>query len=303
MDIHNCNICPRKCGVDRAHTLGFCRIDHRPHIAEICVHRGEEPVLGGDRGVCNVFFSSCNLRCSFCQNYEISQETSPKKEITSLHSAADLIINILSTNQITALGFVSPSHQAFQMKAIIDIIRKRGFSPTIIYNTNAYDNVDTLRELEDYVDIYLPDYKYADNSIAVKYSQAPNYAEIALNAIKEMYRQKGATLEIGSDGIAKKGIILRHLVLPGNVFNSINVLKKVAYEISPDLHISLMSQYYPEYKAKQDEKLGRLITPKEYNKVTEAAETLGLINGWVQELGSNQNYRPDFTREGSPFDI
>ena len=302
MNIHNCNICPRQCGVDRANTLGFCKIDHRPHIAEICLHRGEEPVLGGGRGVCNVFFSSCNLRCIFCQNYEISQETFKKQEITTIESAVTRIASILCTENIDTVGFVSPSHQAFQMKCIIDTLRRRGFNPTIIYTTNAYDSVETIRELEDYVDIYLPDFKYASDDLAVKYSSAPNYTKIATAAIAEMVRQKGTDLTLDESGTARKGIILRHLVLPGNVFNSINVLKKVAYDISPDLHISLMSQYYPEYKAKDDEKLSKYVTQKEYSKVTETAETLGLTNGWVQELGSSGFYCPDFSVSGNPFE-
>ncbi len=295
-------MCPRQCGVDRAVSTGFCGIDHRPHIAEICVHRGEEPVLGGGRGVCNVFFSSCNLRCVFCQNYEISQQAVSKKEITTIADAATRIASILCSENIDTVGFVSPSHQALQMKCIIDLLRRRGFNPTIVYNTNGYDSVETLRELEDYVDIYLPDFKYASDDIAVKYSSAPGYSAKALAAIKEMYRQKGDALTLDADGTARSGIIIRHLVLPGNVFNSINVLKKVAYDISPDIHISLMSQYYPEFKATNDEKLGKLVSQKEYFKVTEAAETLGLVNGWVQQLDSNKVYRPDFSREGSPFE-
>lgn len=302
MDIHHCDLCPRQCGVDRAVSTGFCGIDHRPHIAEICVHRGEEPVLGGGRGVCNVFFSSCNLRCIFCQNYEISQQAVSKKEITTIADAATRIASILCSENIDTVGFVSPSHQALQMKCIIDLLRRRGFNPTIVYNTNGYDSVETLRELEGYVDIYLPDFKYASDDIAVKYSSAPGYSATALAAIKEMYRQKGDALTLDADGTARSGIIIRHLVLPGNVFNSINVLKKVAYDISPDIHISLMSQYYPEFKATNDEKLGKLVSQKEYFKVTEAAETLGLVNGWVQQLDSNKVYRPDFSREGSPFE-
>ena len=188
------------------------------------------------------------------------------------------------------------------MKCIIDTLRRRGFNPTIIYNTNAYDSVETIRELEDYVDIYLPDFKYASDDLAVKYSSAPNYTKIATAAIAEMVRQKGTDLTLDESGTARKGIILRHLVLPGNVFNSINVLKKVAYDISPDLHISLMSQYYPEYKAKDDEKLSKYVTQKEYSKVTETAEILGLTNGWVQELGSSSFYCPDFSVSENPFE-
>ncbi|MCQ2974797.1 MAG: hypothetical protein MJ211_08295 [Bacteroidales bacterium] len=303
MDIHHCNMCPRNCGVDRtSENLGFCRINAKPHISDICVHKGEEPVLGGEKGVINVFFSSCNLKCIYCQNYEISQETPTKKEITRIQGAVTRIAGLMCSEGINTVGFVSPSHQAFQMKCIIDLLRKRGYNPTIIYNTNAYDSVETLKELENYIDIYLPDYKYSSNDLGVKYSSAPNYNEIALASIQEMYRQKGDKLVLDENGLAKSGIILRHLVLPGNVSNSINVLKNVAYEISPNIHVSLMAQYFPEYKALQDEKLNRTITEKEYVKVTNTADALGIVNGWFQELKSNLNYRPDFKKEGNPFE-
>ncbi|MBR4440982.1 MAG: 4Fe-4S cluster-binding domain-containing protein [Bacteroidales bacterium] len=302
MDIHHCNMCPRNCGVDRAKQLGFCQTDFRPHISEICVHKGEEPVLGGEKGVCNVFFSMCNLRCVYCQNYAISQQHRDKKEITGIQEAVDRIAFILCNEGISTVGFVSPSHQVFQMKAIIDLLHKRGFYPTIIYNTNAYDSVETLRELESYVDIYLPDYKYSDDALSVKLSSAPSYSSVALAAIKEMYYQKGSRLALNDDGIAESGLIIRHLVLPNQVENSINALKTIAYEISPNIHISLMSQYYPEYKALEMPELNRYITTEEYGRVCDAAEDIGLVKGWWQQLDSNKEYCPDFDKQGNPFE-
>lgn len=303
MDIHNCKMCPRKCGADRAlETLGFCGTDSHVHISEICVHRGEEPVLGGGKGVVNVFFSGCNLRCVYCQNYQISQQKPSKKEITSCTQAATVIANYMCKEGINTVGFVSPSHQVFQMRTIIDLLHKRGFKPTVIYNTNAYDDVETLREIADYVDIYLPDYKYSDDELAVKYSSAPGYSQKALAAIKEMYYQKGSRLVLNDDGIAESGLIIRHLVLPDCVENSVNALKNIAYEISPNIHLSLMAQYYPEFKALEMPELNRNITATEYEKVCNAAEELGLFKGWFQQLKSSGNYRPDFDKDGNPFE-
>ncbi len=295
-------MCPRKCGADRTSSkLGFCGIDGRPHIAEICVHKGEEPVLGGADGVVNVFFSSCNLRCVYCQNYAISQNKPEKQEITSYEKAVTKIAEYLCQG-INTVGFVSPSHQLFQMKTIIDMLHKRGYHPTIIYNTNAYDDPMTLREMESYVDIYLPDYKYSDECLGVKYSGAPNYPDAALMAIQEMYYQKGSRLELSDDGIAEKGLIIRHLVLPNNVDNSIKALETIAYDISPRIHLSLMAQYFPEYKAKEIPELSRTITEGEYETVCNRAEELGLVRGWRQQLSSNENYRPDFQKDGNPFE-
>ncbi|MCQ2252130.1 MAG: 4Fe-4S cluster-binding domain-containing protein [Bacteroidales bacterium] len=302
MDIHNCTMCPRRCGADRTSSrLGFCGIDGKPHIAEICVHKGEEPVLGGSNGVVNVFFSSCNLRCVYCQNYTISQQKPSKPEITSYEKAVTTIAGFLCQG-INTLGFVSPSHQVFQMRTIIDMLRKRGFNPTIIYNSNAYDDPETLRELESYVDIYLPDYKYSNNDICVRYSSAPNYPEAAQKAIAEMYYQKGSRLELNDDGIAESGLIIRHLVLPNNVENSIKALETIAYDISPRVHLSLMAQYFPEYKALEISELNRAITAEEYQTVCDKAEELGLVRGWQQQLSSNENYRPDFQKDGNPFE-
>jgi len=295
-------MCPRKCGADRTSSkLGFCGIDGKPHIAEICVHKGEEPVLGGENGVVNVFFSSCNLRCVFCQNYRISQLAPEKKEILSYEKAVTRIAEFLCQG-INTVGFVSPSHQVFQMKTIIDMLRKRGYNPTIIYNTNAYDTVETIRELEGYVDIYLPDYKYSIDAKAVEYSSAPNYNEVALAAIKEMQYQKGTRLDLNDEGIAESGLIIRHLVLPNNIENSIKALENIAYEISPRVHLSLMAQYFPVYKALDMADINRNITAEEYQTICDKAEELGLVRGWQQQLSSNESYRPDFQKEGNPFE-
>jgi putative pyruvate formate lyase activating enzyme len=210
------------------------------------------------------------------------------------------ITKILSTG-INHVGFVSPSHFIPQVKIIINSLRSLGLNPVFVYNSNGYDTVENIRSLESYIDIYLPDYKYADQNIGRNFSDVKNYPEVALNALKEMFRQKGADLPLNDNGYATKGMIIRHLVLPGHPENSIQVLRNIARELSVDLHISLMSQYYPTYQVKNHEILGRTLKSKEYEKVTDELEYLGFENGWVQEMSSHENYRPDFEAE-KPFE-
>jgi putative pyruvate formate lyase activating enzyme len=186
------------------------------------------------------------------------------------------------------------------MMAIIRGIKETGRNPVIVYNTNAYDKAETLKMLEGLIDVYLPDFKYMNASLSYRYSQAKDYPETASAAIKEMYRQKGSTMIMNERGIAKSGIIVRHLVLPGAVGQSIEVLRHIAEEISPSLHISLMSQYYPTTLVRNHSKLNRTISYKEYKKVTDAMYELGLYHGWTQDLESHATYRPDFSEE-EPF--
>lgn len=195
------------------------------------------------------------------------------------------------------VGFVSPSHFVPQVKAIINALRNEGHNPVFVYNTNGYDSVETLKSLEGYIDVYLPDFKYMEPDLSLAFSQARNYPEIAGAAVKEMYRQKGSTLRINDDGIAESGLIIRHLVLPNAVENSIKVLKYLAEEISERLHISLMSQYYPTDKVRHIPQLNRLITLDEYEQVTDAFHKLGFYRGWLQELESPKNFRPSFEND------
>jgi putative pyruvate formate lyase activating enzyme len=209
------------------------------------------------------------------------------------------IIKILSTG-INHVGFVSPSHFIPHVNIIIDSLRALGLNPVFVYNTNGYDNIESIRELETYINIYLPDYKYSDAALGKQYSDVKDYPEVALTAIREMLRQKGSELPLDNHGYATKGIIIRHLVLPGHPENSINVLRTIANELTNDLHISLMSQYYPTYQVNNHEFLGRTLKAGEYSKVVHELKELGFENGWVQELSSNENYRPDFESE-KPF--
>jgi putative pyruvate formate lyase activating enzyme len=302
-ELRACRICPRNCNTDRfSGKMGYCKADASFSISSICNHRGEEPAISGDKGICNVFFTNCNLQCIYCQNHQISCNTLDfSNQKKRLEEVLEEIIKILSTG-INHVGFVSPSHFVPQIKVIINSLRALGLSPAYVYNTNGYDKPETIRELENYIDVYLPDFKYADDELGRKYSDVRDYSSISLAAIKEMFRQKGTELILNDQGYAMKGIVIRHLVLPSHPDNSINVLRTIATELSNELHISLMSQYYPTYKVSHHEFLGRTLKAKEYNMVIKELEFLGFENGWVQELSSSTNYRPDFEEE-HPFEL
>lgn len=257
-------------------------------------------MISGDRGICNVFFAHCNLRCRYCQNFEISRNDSLIKEKgRPLHSMVDRITAILETG-VDRLGFVSPSHMVPQMTAIIREVQRRGYRPIIVYNSNGYDGVETLQQLEEVVDIYLPDCKYMDPGLAEKWSGAIDYPMVATEALREMYRQRGNILHLDENGMATRGLIIRHLVLPGAVDNSLAVLRFLASEISNRITLSLMSQYHPIAAVANFPPLNRRLLPTEYAQVVATMEQLGFDRGWVQEFSSADYYRPDFTKD-SPF--
>jgi putative pyruvate formate lyase activating enzyme len=299
--LENCTLCPRECRVNRFEGgTGYCRMDAGLNIASVCIHQGEEPIISGKDGICNIFFEGCNLHCLFCQNHEISCGGSTiRSKGTDLEELLDQIVKILSGG-ITAIGFVSPSHVVPMVKAIIKGLNERGFKPITVYNTNGYDKVETIRNLTGLIDVYLPDYKYVTKELASEYSDASDYPEIALKAIKEMYYQKGSTLITDENGRAESGLLIRHLVLPGNAEESKKVLQSIVEELSPGVYLSLMSQYHPTEQVKQHPLLNRLLYKAEYEAVVEVMESLGFRNGWVQDMDSNLNYRPDFSKE-NPF--
>jgi putative pyruvate formate lyase activating enzyme len=300
VNLRSCTICPRGCGADRTGgSMGFCRSGAGYEIASICAHRGEEPVLSGARGMCNVFFSHCNLQCVYCQNFQISRNASPVRSL-ELDEVVARVVAILESGA-THVGFVSPSHMIEQMKSIIGAIRAAGCSPVFVMNTNAYDRADVLRSLEGLIDVYLPDFKYMDTDLARELSDAADYPEVALAALREMYRQKGSSLRMGENGTVASGLIVRHLVIPGHVDNSRACLRALAEELSPSVHVSLMSQYYPPPVVAECPDLDRTINQGEYEAVMEELERLGFHRGWFQEFGSAITYQPDFSRP-HPFE-
>lgn len=291
-----CSVCPRGCEADRIERYGFCHAGREPVAASVCAHRGEEPPLSGERGICNVFFSHCNLRCVYCQNHAVSRGLPAADNAPAYHGVeaiVERIVEVLGETE-NMVGFVTPSHYADAIPAIVEALHAHGLHPVTVYNTGGYDSVETLRRLEPYIDIYLPDYKYADVTLAERYSHAPDYPSIAQAALEEMYRQKGSGLPTDERGLAYRGIIVRHLVLPGQTDNTLAVLDSIA-DVSMNLHVSLMAQYYPPRTGLPDE-LGRTLTPEEYALAVERLQALGLCRGWVQELDAQACYRPDFTR-------
>jgi putative pyruvate formate lyase activating enzyme len=300
--LSDCILCPRECHINRFEgDDGFCGGDAGLNIASICIHKGEEPSISGLNGVCNVFFAGCNLRCVYCQNYEISRPGSGQnREICDLGKVLDIIEAILSKG-IKAVGFVSPSHVVPQVKAIIRGLNSRGHKPVFIYNTNSYEKPETLRSLEEMIDIWLPDFKYVTPFIALEYSDAGDYPEVALKALKEMYYQVGSSFSIDNEGQAEKGIMIRHLILPGHAGESKKVLRKIAEELSTGIHLSLMSQYHPTSQVDDYPVLNRPIFKKEYDSVVEEMEKLGFRNGWIQDMDSFKNYQPDFSKK-HPFE-
>ncbi|MCX6280033.1 MAG: 4Fe-4S cluster-binding domain-containing protein [Bacteroidetes bacterium] len=301
-ELEDCSQCPRNCHVNRlTGKTGYCKSYTSFNIASVCIHHGEEPVISGRHGICNIFFTNCNLQCIYCQNHQISDNqisrTGSQMELSQL---INKITSILDTG-ITHVGFVSPSHFIPHVKIIISKVEALGYKPVWVFNSNGYDKPETLRTLEGMIDVYLPDLKYMEPALAYKFSDARDYPDVATKALKEMYRQKGSALHLDDDGNAKSGIIVRHLVLPGNVENSLKVLQFIAGETSPRIHVSLMSQYYPTKKVKNHPLLKRSVTREEYRQVVDEMEVLGIDNGWIQEFESSDFYQPDFENE-HPFE-
>jgi putative pyruvate formate lyase activating enzyme len=279
--LESCRVCPRECGVNRLKNdkLGFCRSGLNPVISSVSPHHGEEPPLSGTKGSGTIFFTNCNLRCVYCQNYPISQMGNGE-ERTPGELACQMLW--LQEQGCHNLNLVTPTHFVPQILKALSIAMQRGFNLPIVYNTSGYESMETLRLLDGIVNIYLPDMRYSDNAAAMKYSIAPDYPEINRAAIKEMYRQVG-NLVLDEQGVAKQGLIIRHLVLPGNIAGTEGVMKFLAEEISKDVSISLMSQYFPAYRAKEFQEINRRITTEEYEKAYKIMLKHGLENGWVQE--------------------
>lgn len=294
-----CECCPRTCGVDRLKgETGFCRVSSGIQVSHAGLHFGEEPPISGTKGSGAIFFSGCNLRCVFCQNYQISQKF--QQGDTRTLTEDDLVSEILRLQYEGAhnINFVSPSHMVFQMADAIQSAKEKGLVVPVVYNSNGYDSVDALRQIRGLVDIYLPDIKYLDNKFGKQFSLVDDYADIFPGVLREMLNQAGS-LEMDNNGIAMRGLLVRHLVLPGHLDNSKRCLSFLA-DLSPDIHVSIMSQYSPQYKAGAYPGIIRTLTEKEYDEITDYALGLGLENAFIQELKSQYHYLPDFNQE-RPF--
>ena len=295
--LDKCYLCPRNCGVNRIEgKKGYCKCDNKIKIALVSKHIYEEPCISEDNGSGTIFFSNCNLKCVYCQNYEISQLGKGKE--VSTNRLAEIFLEQQERN-VNNINLVTPTMYIYQIIEAIKIAKKGGLSIPIIYNSNGYENMDTIRLLNGYIDVYLPDLKYYSNEIAIKYSKAPDYFEITTNAIKEMYKQVGG-VKLDENGIIKKGLIIRHLILPNHIQNTKNVLKWVKNNMNDNVYISIMTQYFPTYKSKEYEEINRSLTLKEYNVIKKYMITLGITNGYIQEYNNNCNeeiYVPNFNFE------
>jgi len=304
--LRSCTVCPKLCGNDRLNDeVAACYSGRLPIVSSYTAHFGEEPVLSGTHGAGNIFFGNCNLRCVYCQNYQISQtwKEQKKKEVTH-ERLAEMMLE-LQGRGVHNIGFVSPTHFAPQMARAILIAAQNGLNIPIVYNTNAYDSVEVLKLLDGIVDVYLPDLKYADSDAGFQYSKVRDYKEHARAAITEMHRQMGDELVFDENGLLKRGLLIRLLVLPNDIAGVEENLRWIRDEVSPRTAISLMAQYYATNKAATDDRyilLSRRISEREWFSAVSLLEDLGLEEGFMQEYESASHYyRPDFTDSKKPF--
>lgn len=291
-NLEKCELCPHKCGVNRAiGKIGRCKCDEKIKIALASVHNFEEPCISGKNGSGTIFFSNCNMNCIYCQNYEISQQGNGK--IITVEHLSEIFINQQNKN-VNNINLVTPTMYVPQIIEAIKIARKKGLKIPIIYNSNGYENIETIKMLDGYIDIYLPDLKYFSNEMSKKYSKVDNYFQIAVNAIKQMQIQVGNPI-FDENGIIKKGVIIRHLILPNHLQNTKNILKYIKENFDEGTYISLMAQYFPTYKAKEDSLINRKINKKEYAEIEKYLYSLNIENGYMQDLGEHEEeYVPKF---------
>ena len=288
--ISKCEICPRKCKVNRYEKKGYCRCDDKVRIALVSKHYFEEPCISGRNGSGTIFFSNCNLNCIFCQNHDISQ--GGKGIDVTIERLAEIMLE-QQERGANNINLVTPTMYVEQIIKAIDIAKDGGLDIPIVYNTNGYEEVETIKKLNGYIDIYLPDFKYFTNELAIKYSKAPNYFEKVTSALIEMQSQFDEYVFDGE--IMKKGMIVRHLVLPNHIQNSKNVLKWIKDNLRKDIYVSVMAQYFPTYKAIGDELIGRKLSFSEYRKIEQYFYSLDIENGYIQDLGKHEEeFVPDF---------
>ena len=291
--ISKCEICPRKCKVNRYEKKGYCRCDDKVRIALVSKHYFEEPCISGRNGSGTIFFSNCNLNCVFCQNHDISQ--GGKGIDVTVERLAEIMLEQQARGS-NNINLVTPTMYVEQIIKAIDIAKDGGLNIPIVYNTNGYEEVETIKKLAGYIDIYLPDFKYFTNELAIKYSKAPNYFEKVTSTLFEMQSQFDEYVFDGE--IMKKGMIVRHLVLPNHIQNSKNVLKWIKENLREDIYVSVMAQYFPTYKAVGDELIGRKLSFSEYRKIEQYFYGLDIKNGYIQDLGKHEEeFVPDFNMD------
>lgn len=304
--LQSCTVCPKDCGNNRlSDEIAACYSGRLPIVSSYTAHFGEEPALVGQNGAGNIFFGNCNLRCVYCQNYQISQTWKEQRKNEVTHERLAEIMLELQERGCHNINFVSPTHFAPQMARAVLIAAENGLRLPIVYNTNAYDSVEVLKLLENIVDVYLPDLKYAEDAAGFEYSKVRDYAKHARAAIREMFRQTGDKLVFDENNLLQRGLVVRLLVLPNDLANIEENLRWIRNELSPHVAISLMAQYYATNKAATDSRyilLSRRISEREWYEAISILEELEMENGWIQEYESASHYyRPDFTDKDKPF--
>ncbi|WP_034869254.1 radical SAM protein [Clostridium lundense] len=294
--LSKCKLCPRSCGVDRLNgELGFCKSGKSIKVARASLHYWEEPCISGTNGSGTVFFSNCNLSCVFCQNHQISQEDIGKE--VSIERLSEIFLEQQKRGAHN-INLVTPSHYVPQIIGALKIAKDNGLTLPIVYNTNSYENIDTIRLLEGYVDIYLPDLKYYNNKYAEKYSGARNYFKYASDAIKEMVCQVGPC-KFDSNGMMKKGVIIRHMMLPGLLFDSKKVVDYIYTTFGNTVYVSIMNQYTPLNKATNFPEINKPVNPKHYEAFIDYCLSIGIKNGFIQEDGTvKESFIPKFNLNG-----
>ena len=290
--LKNCCLCPRKCGINRYEQKGYCGANNKLKIAHYSLHMWEEPVISGDTGSGTIFFSNCNMKCMYCQNKKISLDGYGK--YTSLKRLEEIMME-LQDKGANNINLVTPTHYVPQIAKVLKRIKNNTLNIPVVYNTSSYENVGTLMIMNNLVDIYLADLKYYDDELALKYSFCTDYFETATMAIDEMYRQVGG-LQVSEDGLLKKGVIVRVLILPGHIEDAKNIINYLYKTFGDSIIISIMNQFTPVNKCKYDN-LNRKVTDDEYNEVIDFVAELGIVNAFVQEGdAAEESFIPDFDK-------
>lgn len=296
MSVQKCELCPRKCNVERSlNQTGYCGMTNDLYVARAALHMWEEPCISGEEGSGTVFFSGCTLRCVYCQNHDIAAGKAGKKITVDRLAQIFLELQKKGANNI---NLVTPTHYTMQIVEALKMAKAAGLFIPVVYNTSGYECVRTLKMLDGLVDVYLPDFKYAHSALSLKYSNAADYCEIVKQALKEMYRQVGKP-SFNEKGIMTKGIIVRHLVLPGLLEDSKKIIKYLIATYGNNIYISIMNQYTPLDNVKNFPEINRRITDKEYEQIVNYAIDVGVENGFIQEEGtSEESFIPAFDYEG-----
>ena len=290
--LKNCCLCPRKCGINRYEQKGYCGANNKLKIAHYSLHMWEEPVISGDTGSGTIFFSNCNMKCMYCQNKKISLDGYGK--YTSLKRLEEIMMEFQEKGA-NIINLVTPTHYVPQIAKVLKKIKNKTLNIPVVYKTSSYENDGTLMMMNNLVDIYLADLKYYDDELALKYSFCTDYFETATMAIDEMYRQVGG-LQVSEDGLLKKGLIVRVLLLPDHIEDAKNIINYLYKTFGDSIIISIMNQFTPVNKCKYDN-LNRKVTDEEYNEVIDFAAELGIVNAFVQEGdAAEESFIPDFNK-------